>query len=198
MAKILSVTNEGNVNAEFVLKKAEAAWKALRGQPLLGADAALEFIHSGYKQFAEGYPIVVQYMSQRVYTRRVFARYLAWLVKHPLKSEADFLGSQAKYVQMLYKNQNPRSSRGEQLEVYQAALSKLTEERDMFKKSVELAADAYEEREAALGEKNREELREWTAHADLSGAGTIRVIAEDLPPAPRLVIPEADVKLDDI
>lgn len=194
MAKILGVANEDNVDSAFVAAKAEEAWKALRACKNLSPDAALEYLYANFKKFAEGYPIVVQYMAQRVYTRRVFVRYLAWVEKHPAKTEVEFLESQAKYVQMLYKNQNPRSSGTERAQVYAAALEKLIGERDAFKESVAAAEAAYEEKTSLLMQKNAEELQRLFEKDDLAAAGTIRVIA-DIPttyaPTSTYTLPEA-------
>jgi hypothetical protein len=184
----ISVHNEKNVSAEFILDEANTMWKKtkearLDSADLSGADKLMDRLRKEHPDFCKAYPIVLRYMCQmQEYNPKAFKRYLSKIAAKPYKNEEEYLDSQADYVVILYKSQHSRWNKTHIVNLRTNIRMMLQKEHDTIKKCAKECDEEVTQMLKEAEKQNTMELLNFIKSAGVAGmstGGTYRVITDE-------------------
>src|ERR1700761_5357736 len=147
MISSAEITNEKNVTPEQIVAEAGQIWKKYRGRARNQKEAEdlMSLARTEHREFCLAYPIVARYMIQfGVFSKRAFARFLKKIKGKVMKSEEDWIESQADYVVLLYKSENSHWNATQANNLRANIVAILKEEREAFKKIVKKSEETVE------------------------------------------------------
>lgn len=160
------VAAEHQVSREALAKIATRIYTKIRHMDYDIRDVAavrrvLKQIHDEHRDFARDYPVVVRYMVQlHKYREDAFLAYLRTINTTVWKDRKSFLDSQAEYLTILYKKQNPDCSARFLAEYQKQARRQLQKEDDEFKEAYAKAEEEQKQQEAEDLEARRRYLHQ--------------------------------------
>jgi len=109
-----------------------------------------------HHDFSSSYPVVVRYIINGKYYPRSFKLWLNSLTGTQWKNEEEFLKSQSRFCEFVYREEFPRDDPKNAIKLGEEVYEDLINENNAFKKSVE----EFREKEKLLTEKLSRERRE--------------------------------------
>lgn len=153
----VNIHSEKNVTVDELITEARTIYKKVR------SGATFTDIESSHRQFCTSYPIVVRYMYETyTYHEKAFKLYLKGIVAKPHQSEDEYLESQAKYVSLLHRFENPRAGAKDIAAVRSNILKLLKTEHEAFKVAAKDAKENVEANESHMKEARADILKSLT------------------------------------
>lgn len=194
----INIVSEKNVTIDDLLNEASIIWKYIKNRCNLITlknkadmstttidtktfDQLTKDIRNKHSQFNASYPIVIIYMCQSLYSKKVFRQWLEDIKVNPWLSKSIYLESQAKYVKMLFTYLFPKQCTADIDLIYKNVLETLQDEDHKFTKKCEELKLQLETKENDLKQKNITELYTCIKNNKddfMKNAATVRVISE--------------------
>ncbi len=166
----MNVKSEKDVTIDFVVNEATEIWREMRSRKIVAGDmvtaeAFMQEMQRSHSEFSKSYPIVFRYICQmQLYDAKIFQLWLEKNVRNMMKSENEYLDSQADYVTMLFHKTNPRATRAEMTNVRKNIRSILGEEHRVFKENTKKYEKIVSAEEEAGVKARAADLRELAAN----------------------------------
>jgi hypothetical protein len=153
----INIHSEKSVTVDELIVEARDIFKQIR------SGASFNDVESSHRQFCISYPIVVRYMYETfTYHEKAFKLYLKGVVAKPHQSEDEYLESQAKYVSLLHRFENPRAGAKDIAAVRSNILKMLKTEHESFKSAAANAKENVEATETHMKEARADILKSLT------------------------------------